>query len=204
MFMGARFSVLVAAIFATTFCWFVAEATPVLDESFTPPGSFSLNAADYIIQQEVTADMNGILAGVMLWDQGTDDVTIYKGTPVAPGTVLFSTRISLNYGVFVDTSSANIALQAGDQFTIELSNGTVHCCTVPESSTVDLGETLYIGGGDSGFPLLQYQYTNQTLAFQTYLEQPVATPAPAGFPLFATGVGGLALARWRKRRMVMA
>jgi hypothetical protein len=36
------------------------------------------------------------------------------------------------------------------------------------------------------------------------LDDPVATPLPAALPLFATGLGGLGLLRWRRKRKAQA
>ena len=172
------------------------QASLILDQNYSPYGRYSLQARNYVIRQQVTADMSGVLAGVTLWDLGTDTVSIIRGTLAAPGTLLFQTTASLNYGVFVDTSAANILLNPGDQYFIQLSGGNIGCCTVPTSATVYAGNALDYGFGPT---------TQWTLAFQTFIDpDAVPVPEPGTFGLMLGSIVLLGLTLRRRKQQVQA
>jgi hypothetical protein len=64
--------------------------------------------------------------------------------------------------------------------------------------SVGIDDTV-IGGiisGDSERALYDYGYNDTGYA----VGEPLTTPIPAALPLFATGLGGLSLLRWRRKR----
>ena len=60
---------------------------------------------------------------------------------------------------------------------------------------------------DSGESITSLVLTTDTNAFEVdnfAAIEPTATPIPAAFPLFATGLGGLGLLGWRRNRKTQA
>ena len=74
-----------------------------------------------------------------------------------------------------------------------LSGGTV--ISLLETGAIqDLGTMTFVDASGAPIDALQYQFVSNELA----------TPLPAALPLFATGLGGLGLLGWRKKRKAAA
>ena len=145
-----------------------AHANSILDQD-NPPNNLGLN--DQLEwQQQVTTGLGGILSGITLYTQAgvdTDLVRIGVGSAPFTGNWAFEATVDINSaGTFIDTSSANIALNPGEFFVIDVSGGP-GCCNLFGSATPYSGGDLYLDIGG--------QFTNYTelfgysLAFQTYM-----------------------------------
>ena len=166
-----------------------AHANSILDQD-NPPNNVGLN--DQLEwQQQVTVGLGGILSGITLYTQsGIDTDTIRIGVGSAPftGNWAFETTAGIGPGgTFIDTSSANIALNPGEFFVIDISGGP-GCCNLYGSTTPYSGGDLYLD--------INGQFTNYTelfgysLAFQTYMNTDV--PEPGTLVFLGTGVLGVA------------
>ena len=111
----------------------------------------------------------------------------YGNNNVSQSNVSAATQLAIweiEYGQYFQFTGVSTATQ--NQATLEIS---------------ELGGTI---GLDSNVALLiaVTGETNQTLAYDFNPPDPpnVATPLPATLPLFATGIGGLGLLGWRRKR----
>jgi hypothetical protein len=167
-----------------------AHANSILDQNNQPFGSLGLNDG-LEWQQQITVGLGGNLSGITLYTiSGTDTDTIRIGVGSAPfsGQWAFETTVGIDStGTFIDTSSANIALNPGDFFVIDVSGGP-GCCNLA-------GSTIPYSGGDLYLDLSgQFQDYTQlfgySMAFQTYMNTDV--PEPGTLVFMGTGVLGLA------------
>lgn len=166
-----------------------AHANSILDQN-NPPNNVGLN--DQLEwQQQITVGLGGILSGITLYTQSgvdTDLVRIGVGPAPFTGSWAFQTTVGIGSGgTFIDTSSANIALNPGDFFTIDVSGGP-GCCNL-------FGSTTPYSGGDL-FLDINGQFTDYTqlfgysMAFQTFMNTEV--PEPGTLVFMGTGVLGVA------------
>jgi hypothetical protein len=181
---GIRLALLVA------FLAFVvsAQADIILDQN-NPPHNVGLNDG-LEWQQQITVGIGGSLAGITLYTvSGSDTDLVRIGVGPAPftGNYSFSTTIAIGSGgTFIDTSSANINLNPGDFFTIDVSGGP-GCCNLA-------GSTIPYSGGDL-FLDINNQFTDYTkafgysMAFQTYMN---TVPEPGSLVLLSSGALGVA------------
>lgn len=166
-----------------------AHANSILDQN-NPPNSVGLN--DQLEwQQQITVGLGGILSGITLYtNSGTDTDLVRIGVGPAPfvGSWAFQTTVGINSGgTFIDTSSANIALNPGDFFTIDVSGGP-GCCNLSGSIVPYSGGDLYL---DINGQFTDYtQLFGYSMAFQTYMNTDV--PEPGTLVFMGTGVLGLA------------
>ena len=172
-----------------------AHANSILDQNNPASGSLGLNDG-LEWQQQVTVGLGGILSGITLYTiNGTDTDTIKIGVGPAffTGQYSFETTVGINAGgTFIDTSSANIALNPGDFFVIDISGGP-GCCNLAGSTTPYSGGDLYLNfGGVQDYT----QLFGYSLAFQTYMNTEV--PEPGTLVFLGTGVLGLASLLRRK------
>jgi PEP-CTERM motif len=166
-----------------------AQANSILDQN-NPPLNVGLNDG-LEWQQQITVGLGGILSGITLYTQsGTDTDLVRIGVGSAPftGAWAFQTTVGINAGgTFIDTSSANIALNPNDFFTIDVSGGP-GCCNLYGSTSAYSGGDLYLD--------INGQFTDYTqdfgysMAFQTYMNTEV--PEPGTLVFMGTGVLGLA------------
>lgn len=166
-----------------------AHANSILDQD-NPPNNVGLN--DQLEwQQQVTVGIGGILSGITLYTQSgidTDTVRIGVGSAPFTGQWAFETTVGIGAGgTFIDTSSANIALNPGEFFVIDVSGGP-GCCNLFGSTTPYSGGDLYLD--------IDGQFTDYTalfgysLAFQSYMNTEV--PEPGTLVFLGTGVLGVA------------
>ena len=99
----------------------------ILDQA-SPPQNWALNGT-HIWQQGVTAGVSGPLIGVEVqrsWEAGSSLFFINLGEPWQTDPNDFEARISIQWAQtweYIDVSSANIYLQAGDKFVIGFGEG---------------------------------------------------------------------------------
>jgi hypothetical protein len=168
-----------AAIGLLAFSGVASAQTGVLDQvsPFTAAGgqtsNFNVDASFLVWDAQVRAGISGTLEGVTLaMDQGlgSASVRLRSGTAASPGPVLATQTITHTVPgvefVFVDFTSAGLALNAGDTFVIELQgNGSglwVRGTYIPPPALPYYPEPLYLLGGP-------HADGNWRIGFETYM-----------------------------------
>jgi hypothetical protein len=191
---------LVAAVFVYSG---VARAAPVLDQQAAPFGGSLYEGFEW--QQEVTAGVTGQLAGLTLYGAGTNvTVRVNPGSGFHSGPYAFSQAVQLaSGGTYIDTSSANIQLTAGQQFVIDLfggSGGNIFAAATPHP-----GGSLFL---NLGVPSDFTACCNFGLAFRTFVEPAGggggAVPEPDAWALMILGFGGAGAVLRRRGQGVLA
>jgi len=180
-----KLKLFVAAVVAAFFSGAVAQAAPVLDQQALPFGGSLLESLEW--QQQVTAGVTGQLTGVTLYGAGTDlTVRVNPGSAFQSGPFAFvGTAHLAPGGTFIDLSSANIQLTAGQTFVIDTIAGS--------NGNISLAAAPYAGGhlfGNFGVPVDYTACCGATLAFQTFMETGAAVPEPGAWALMIVGFGG--------------
>lgn len=159
----------------------------VIDQVSPYPGTaqtagFNGDAASLIWQQEVQAGVAGKLEGVELLLNGTGtstiDVRLRAGVGWNTGPVLVQATVTQSSSnpptVFVDFTSANLQLAAGDKFVIELQGNGSGCgflgTYAPPPAAAQYPNFLFLGGpgcfADCGW----------RMAFTSYMLPPSSAP----------------------------
>jgi hypothetical protein len=172
-----------------------AHANSILDQD-NPPNNVGLNDS-LEWQQQVTVGLGGILSGITLYTQtGTDmdTVKIGVGPGFFTGQYSFETTVAItSTGTFIDTSAANIVLNPGDFFVIDISGGP-GCCNLAGSDVPYPGGDLYLNfGGVQDYT----QLFGYSLGFQTYMNTEVPEPGTLVF----LGTGALGVAGMLRRKI---
>jgi hypothetical protein len=176
-----------------------ARAAPVLDQQALPFGGSFYEGFEW--QQTVTAGSAGRLGGITLYGAGTNlTVRVNAGDGFYSGAYAFSQVVQLvTGGTFIDTSSADIQLAAGQRFVIDLINGS--------GGNISAAATPYAGGPfflNFGAPTDYTACCNTGLAFQTFMEAGTAVPEPASWALMLLGFGGAGALLRRRRADALA
>jgi hypothetical protein len=172
-----------------------AHANSILDQDNQPDNVGLNDSLEW--QQQVTVGLGGILSGITLYTQSGTDVDTVKigvGPAFFTGQYSFETTVGIDStGTFIDTSSANIFLNPGDFFVIDISGGP-GCCNLAGSGTPYSGGHLYLnfGGVQDYTELFGY-----SLGFQTYMNTEVPEPGTLAF----MGTGALGLAGMLRRKI---
>ena len=166
-----------------------AHANSILDQN-NPPLNVGLNDG-LEWQQQITVGLGGELSGITLYTNSgvdTDTVKIGVGSAYYTGQWAFTTTVGIgSTGTFIDTSSANILLNPGDHFVIDVSGGP-GCCNLAGSTTAYSGGDLWLNINGTHYDYTQlYGYS---MAFQTYMNTDV--PEPGTLVFMGTGALGLA------------
>ena len=198
-----RTATVAAALIATTGLGYAST----LDQSNPAMNGISSDLNPNLeLQQQVTAGISGVLAGITLYDdsQSPDNETLSIGIGNAfTSTFVYSEAVTLApskgvsfVGTLIDLSAADIQLTEGETFVIDLSDG---------SGGADTGNLGAYAGGDLYFkagsnPPRDYTtLRGGSLAFQTYMD-PTPTPEPSSILLLLTGFSaGAGLLRRRMK-----
>jgi len=192
----------IAALAAASLTCTGAQAAGVLDQDSAPGGG---NLGEFLNwQQEVTSGMAGRLTGITLYGLGTTAlVRVAEGSGFHTGPFAFSQTVTLaSGGTFIDTSAANIMLDAGEQFVIDTSGGyggNIHYALTPYS-----GGQFFL---NLGVPSDYTACCRISLAFQTFIEAPKgggAVPEPASWAMLLLGFGALGGVLRRRRAFAAA
>ena len=205
-----------------------ANAASVVDQSFLSVSSSftigqvyppSLNNFNYAgVGQSFTAGMAGELTGIDVYFgqsalTGTVTVQLWDGVTFAAnkllGTLTYTTppnfgtvsTPSATNGTHFDFSSFNITSIANHLYAFTISTTGGGTASLLDHSlqnpTYAAGGAYYAGATAPA----TWTSMNWDLAFQTYVDQPAATPLPAALPLFG---GGLLLVGMFARRRARA
>ena len=185
------------ALLLTFLAFVVSAQASVLDQN-NPPLNVGLNDG-LEWQQQVKVGIGGDLAGITLYTNSgsdTDLVRIGVGSAFFMGTYSFSQTVSISStGTFIDTSAANIMLNPGQFFVIDVSQGP-GCCNLAGSTKAYSGGDLYL---DLNGQITDYtQQFGYSMAFQSYMNP---TPEPGSLILLGTGALGLAGVLRRKIKL---
>jgi hypothetical protein len=180
-----------------------AHAATVVDQENLPSVNWGLNDS-FEWQQQVTAGISGLLAGIELFGSSPSDlVRIGLGDAFSTGPFAFSEQVSLNSsGFYIDTSQANIMLTAGEPFVVDVSDGSpkYQCCLLEASYS--LTNPAYSGGdlylnyyGD----IVNYStsYYHDDMAFITFMKSS-AVPEPSAWTMILLGFAGVGYAGYRR------
>jgi len=208
-FKRAAIGALVIAALCTGATYGTAQAS-VIDQVNLPAHNALLNDAFVVQQQQVTAGISGTLAGIDLFydflGNGSDSVSVGLGA-LGPtgfsGSFAFSATVSPTAvgANFIDTSAANINLNAGDKFVIQVLGFVLSAFP---STGIEESINPYAGGDlirINGPSVIDETTDGQgiSLAFETFVNPPStgAVPEPASLGLFGAGLAGLG---WLRRR----
>jgi hypothetical protein len=180
-----------------------AHAAGVLDQEALPFGGSVYEGLEW--QQQVTAGVTGQLTGITLYGAGTDlTVRVATGGAFNPGPYAFTGAAHLTTGgTFIDLTSANINLTAGQAFVIDTLNGS--------NGNISLAVAPYAGGhlyANFGVPVDYSACCAITaMAFRSFMQAPGgggAVPEPASWALMILGFGGAGAAFRRKAGVIAA
>jgi len=189
------------AALAAAFLLVAAPASAaVLDQSSL--GTDVGTNGTYEWQQQVTAGVDGRLSAVTLWGIGALTVRITPGSGFYDGPYLFTQTFTFDQseaidGKLIDTSGANIFLNAGDQFVIDFISAGDPNAGQGASSQAYAGGDLFVN-----YPWGLVNYTTAhgiSLRFKTFMDSSVV-PEPATWGLLLVGFVGVGSALRRKRR----
>lgn len=197
----SKLKIFAAALAAAVSVGAGAQAA-VLDQSSAPFGGSFYEALNW--QQAVTAGLDGQLTGITLYGNGTNvTVRVAEGDGFHSGPFAFSQFASLAMGgTFIDVSSANIFLNAGERFVIDLTGG--YGGNISAAASTYGGGSLFLNFG------VPFDYTaccNASLAFQTFMEPTSpggGVPEPTTWALMLIGFGGLGATLRRRRTAALA
>jgi hypothetical protein len=187
---------------------FVARAATIFDTG-TPTGgdTWVFSSTQYFAGQfnlPVATDITsaqGFFDNVFSGLAGTVTVEILTGTPsTGPGTVLYSQGIVLGAGAtdaWYGVTGVDWVLDPGTYWLAfapdaDISGGA------PSSAPDSMVKYAANGGPNIGWGGSPQQFNQFDIGMRAFGD--VVTPVPATLPLFATGLGGLGLLGWRKRK----
>jgi hypothetical protein len=183
--------------------------------NFSYPSIFGVSGS-------ITTDgTTGVLtaANITSWTYSQTDSTFLgtaSGTGAGVGVTLTgdaltanATQLLFNFGETANPSlfelSGNFGGPSGDTDILEFCDANGNQCKDQNgfTSSSRLALVLIAGGlGSTSFGIDESTAGNAVIATASVTETP--TPLPAALPLFATGIGGLGLLGWRRKRKARA
>jgi hypothetical protein len=201
---------------------FVAPGAPAiaappagtLDQQQLPEGAGTISADDSSLrwQQGVTAGISGQLTAIQLMTADSmpnesTQVFVAMGAPWQSSTPVFSTTIhgtgTSEDWITIDTSAANIRLNAGEAFTIGvygIDGGMWLEGSFPRDPSKSYpGGQLWLSSRGQTPDVYQTDGANDSFVFSTYM-QPGLVPEPCSLALLGISLVGGLVYGWRQRK----
>ena len=201
-------SVACAAIVAGVLGVSQAHAATVVYNIISPPNLFVSGT----LSGTITTDGNtGVLSvsDIISWDIVQSADTVHFGSTLDPsnsmvsltGTALTAnaTGLFFNFGA-TDNSLLEFFTPPGTGNNLQFCDATTPCLNQNSAQTFSDIVYVFVAPGEGATSGSSPQVDTTEIAAATV----GATPLPAALPLFATGIGGLGLLGWRRKRKAQA
>jgi hypothetical protein len=178
--------------FAAAACIALPALADVIDQNYTPAYASFCGGAMCEWQQVVTPGLTGVLTGIQIFAFNSPvDLRIGAGSgPVFSNWLAQLNNVSTTG--FIDLSSFNIHVTAGQSFVFDVRNGSGYQGNYTGSTPNPAGN-LFLGYG--GAPVSQFN-ANWNLGYVTRVN---AVPEPESYAMLLGGLGLLAMVARRRK-----